>query len=434
MMRREDRTLTSTPSPRLLFRASCIALIVTAMSFAIRGDIMGALEAEFDLSKVELGQIAGTAFWGFTVSMIVGGPLCDVLGMGRLLALAFLGHVLGIGLTIFATGFSMLFFGTLSIGLANGFVEAACNPLIATVYPDQKTRRLNQFHVWFPGGIVIGGLVAYALTRLGGSWQLKMATMLLPAAAYGLLFLGKRFPATERVASGVSFKEMFLEALRPLFLLMVACMFLTAATELGPNQWIPNILTFSAGVSGILVLVWINGIMALGRQFAGPVVHRLSPSGMLFASAIVSAIGLFSLSRAQGGVQAFAAATVFAAGICYFWPTMLGFVSERVPRTGALGLALMGGAGMLSVSLVLPVMGGIYDDRIAAALPPGADLESLRAAAAGTPEAVQWAEAQAAGGAATLGAVAWLPLVLVVVFGLLYLRDRLRGGYRVERL
>lgn len=399
----------TTPRSRF-FLASCIALVVTAMSFAIRGDIMGELETSFSLSNEQLGWIAGTAFWGFTVAMVIGGPLCDVLGMGRLLAFAFLGHLAGIGLTIFATGFATLYAGTLLIGLANGFVEAACNPLIATIYPDEKTKKLNQFHVWFPGGIVIGGLIAWLLTQGELGFQAKMATMLLPTLVYGGLFLGKRFPQTERAASGVSMGEMFAECLRPLFLLLLVCMAFTASTELGPNQWIPKMLE-ATGLSGILVLVWITGLMAVGRQFAGPVVHRLSPTGMLTFSAVFSALGLFLLSRASGDLMTYAGATVFAVGVCYFWPTMLGVVSERLPRTGALGLSAMGGMGMLATSFTLPLMGRWYDDNIAAA---GGD--------------------QAAGGAATLATVAWIPVGLIVVFGLLYLNDRRRGGYRAESI
>lgn len=421
-----------------LFVASCVALIVTAMSFAIRGDIMGNLETVFELSKEQVGWIAGTAFWGFTLAMVIGGPLCDVLGMRRLVLFAFVGHAAGILLTIFANGFGMLYAGTLCIGIANGFVEAACNPLIATVYPDNKTHKLNQFHVWFPGGIVIGGLAAFAITRMGvggdDAWQWKMGTMLLPMLIYGVLFFGQKFPVTERVASGVSMRSMFAECLRPLFIVMVLCMFLTASSELGPGQWIPNILTFSAGVSGILVLVWINGLMAVGRQFAGPIVHRLKPSGMLFFSAVLAAIGLFLLSRATGAVPTFAAATVFAAGVCYFWPTMLGFVAERMPKTGALGLSIMGGAGMLAVSFVLPLMGKLYDTKIDEAIPDGYTRELISVPDADAASVTVWNQVQAEGGAATLAFVAGLPLILIVVFGLIYFTDRAKGGYKAEKL
>jgi hypothetical protein len=429
------------------FVASCVALIATAMTFAVRGDIMGALQEEFLLTKEELGWIASTAFWGFTLSIVFGGPLCDFLGMRTLLRLAFLGHVAGIAVTVFAEGFWMLFFGTLAIGLANGFVEAACNPLIATIYADQKTHKLNQFHVWFPGGIVVGGLLCWALTTSLGPaaaeldpgartllWQLKMSMLLLPTLFYGWLFTGMQFPPTERVAGGVTAREMVRECGRPLFLLMLCCMLLTAATELGPNQWIPNILTTTSGVAGILVLVFINGIMALGRQFAGPVVHRLSPTGMLLASAALSGAGLWLLGNAGSAATVFGAAAVFALGICYFWPTMLGFVAERLPRTGALGLAMMGGAGMLSVSIVLPTMGRFFDQETSAALPTGTDLGNLRElAAGGAPEAQhQLAAAEAVGGAATLHYVVALPVALCVVFAGLWLRDRRRGGSRAE--
>ncbi|MCL4222658.1 MAG: MFS transporter [Phycisphaerales bacterium] len=424
----------STTNRGRLFVASCVALIVTAMSFAIRGDIMGALEVQFSLTKEQLGTIASTAFWGFTLAMIVGGPLCDVLGMKRLVWFAFAGHLAGIVTTIFANGFWTLFGGTLAIGIANGFVEAACNPLIATVYPEEKTKKLNHFHVWFPGGIVIGGLGCFALSQLDMNWQWKMGLMPVPLVGYAAMFLGQQFPVTERVASGVSMGRMFRECLRPLFIVMILSMLLTASTELGPGQWIPNILTFTAGVSGILVLCWINGLMAVGRGLAGPIVHKLSPSGVLLASAVLAGVGLFLLSQADSQVTAFGAATVFALGVCYFWPTMLGFVAERLPKTGALGLSAMGGAGMLAVSLILPVMGAMYDRNTASAIPATYTVEQLRQSTAGTAQGKVWAEAQAEGGAETLKYVAGLPVVLVVVFGAIYLRDRASGGYRAERL
>lgn len=387
-------------NPSRLFLASCLALITTAMSFAIRGDIMDPLSAQFSLSKEQLGWVASTAFWGFTLAMMIGGPLCDVIGMRRILIIAFIGHLAGILTTIFAQGFWSLFTGTLLIGIANGSVEAACNPLVATLYPNEKTTRLNRFHVWFPGGIVIGGLVAFALTSAQMGWQVKMATMLIPLAIYGFLFIGQKFPETERVASGVSTGDMFIACFRPMFLIIALCMIMTACSELGPNQWIPSILTASAGVSGILVLVWINGIMAVGRQFAGPVVHKLSPTGMLLFSAVFTAIGLYLLSIASGWAT-FAAATVFAVGVCYFWPTMLGFTAERVPKSGALGLAIIGGIGMLAVNFILPAMGHVYDTQ---------------------------------GGSAALRVVGVLPIILIVIFGALFFADKAKGGYKAEKI
>jgi MFS family permease len=369
------------------------------MSFALRGGASTDWGTAFHLTNEQLGWINGTAFWGFTIAMVVGGPLCDTLGLAFIMRIAFIGHLAGILLTIFAWDYKSLYAGTLIFGIANGSVEAACNPLIATLFPNDKTTKLNAFHVWFPGGIVIGGLLAFALGHLGLGWKIQFACMLIPLGIYGVMFLRENFPKTERVQRGVSTGAMFAACLNPIFILMVGCMLLTAATELAPNQWIPNILT-NAGVSGILVLVWITGIQAVGRMFAGVFVHRIAPEGMLVASAAISALGLYTLSISSG-VMLFGSATVFAVGVCFFWPTMLGYVSERFPRTGALGLAIMGGAGMLSVSVVLPVMGHFYDQGIASRLSPGEKAN---------------ATIEAAAGLQTLGRVALLPCLLIVIF------------------
>ena len=450
-----------------LFLASCMSLIVTAMSFAIRGDIMGALGSNFQLNNQEVGAIAGIAFLGFTLAMVIGGPLCDILGMGRIMFLAFVGHLSGILLTIFAGGYWGLWVGTLAIGLGNGFVEAACNPLIATLYPDQKIKRLNLFHVWFPGGIVIGGLISYALSQIGlggeaHGWQIKLAAMLIPLIVYGFLFFGQKFPSTERVAAGVSTGEMWKACLNPLFIVFFLCMALTAVTELGPGQWIPNIVSVTTGASGILFLVWQNGLMAIGRTYAGPLVHRLSPSGILLISAIFSLIGLYSLSKATTAVAAGIAITIFAIGVCFFWPTMLGNVSERFPKTGALGLALMGGIGNLASAVAPPYIGRAYDATTAkeasayvrsvnapASVKTAFDSEmkkpkateetaavaALQSSSKDNPEvAKEWNHAQAVGGSAGLRTVVALPAILIFVFGGIYFYDKSRGGFRQEVL
>ncbi len=383
-----------------LFLASCIALLATGMTFAIRGDIMGPLGKQFTLSDHDLGLIAGAAFYGFMLSILFGGILVDALGMGRILALAFAAHVSGLLLTIFAGGATLLFIGTLVVGIGNGLVEAACNPLIATVYSDRKTQKLNAFHAWFPLGLIAGGLTSFAMSALNLDWKIKLAAILIVVAAYGLLFLGQKFPATERVQASVSTASMYREFLRPVFLLLFFCMFLTAATELGPNQWIPDLLRKIAGTSGILVLVFINAIMFLGRTFAGPIVHRISPVGLIAGCSVLSAIGLFGLGHAASPLGAYLAATVFALGICYYWPTMLGLTSERFPKGGSLLLGVMGAAGNLSVALILPYMGHINDTE---------------------------------GPAAAFQKVALLPVVLVFVFTALYLSDKAKGGYRPER-
>ncbi len=200
-------------NPSRLFTASCIALIATAMSFAIRGDIMGDFERVFVLDKVQVGWIGGAAFWGFGLSILFGGPLCDILGMGTLLRLAAIGHIGGVLLTIFAADFTVLFAATVIIGIANGLIEAAVNPLIATIYSTNKTAKLTALHAWFPGGIVIGGVLAFVFTQLGLGWQAKMLLMLIPAAIYAFMFFSEKFPPTEREAAGVSSGAMFGEVL-----------------------------------------------------------------------------------------------------------------------------------------------------------------------------------------------------------------------------
>jgi fucose permease len=435
-----------------LFWASCISLIVTAMSFAIRGNLIAPLGKQFDLTNEQLGIITGTAFWGFAITTIIGGWLCDVVGMGKLLTLAFVGHTVGILTTIFAgafgkgNGFTTLFLGTLAFGLANGLVEAACNPLIATLYPEEKIKRLNRFHMWFPGGIVIGGLLGYAIEKSGigastvpadnHNWQIQMLTMVLPLIVYGVMFFGKKFPKTERSASGVSMGEMFKACLTPLFLVFLACMVCSSATELVTGQWMPNILTVTTGWNGILFLVLINGLAAIGRAFAGDIVHRMSPVAMLIGSSAFSAIGMFMLTKATNGTSALVASVIFAIGICFFWPTMLGVVSERFPRTGALGMSIMGGTGMMSTAIFLPLVGKYYDQGIATTLnnPNPTQLDAFKSAAAGTPEAAQWAHAQVVGGNAGLNVLVILPVILLFIFLAIFMYDKSRGGYKKEIL
>lgn len=349
-----------------LFLGSCLALITTAMTFAIRARLESVFGPEgVGLTLEQIGYAFAPAFFGFTIAMIIGGPLVDLLGIKRITWMAFLTHAIGIVLTLMADSMTSLFIATLFIGIGNGFVEAALNPMVASMYPDQKTKMLNRFHVWFPGGIVIGALVGYLIMDVMGlSWQIMVGTLFIPLIIYGILFFRQTIPVTERVQMGISNKKMFSSVLQPLFLFMVACMFLTAASELGTTQRIESLLKESVAAP-LLVLAFINGIMALGRMFAGNVVHRLQPSGMLLYSAIFTFIGLWMLTFTTGGMT-FLAAAVFAIGVTFFWPTMLGFVAEYLPETGALGLSIMGGAGMFSVSLILPIMGNLMDNASAA--------------------------------------------------------------------
>ena len=390
----------SEKSKKRIFHISCIALIVTAMTFAIRAGILGDLGQQYGLSGKELGWIASMAFLGFPLAMMFGGILYNAIGAKLIVWLAFIGHALGIVLTIVADGFWGLMISTFLVGFANGLVEAGCNPIIAQLYPDNKTTMLNKFHVWFPGGIVIGSLVSAAMTELGLGWEAQVATMLVPTAIYGFLMLGFTFPELESEVDSTSgnLKALF----NPIYIFLIVCMTMTAVSEFGPSQWINQILSAS-GATPMLILALITGIMALGRFYAGPLVHRLSPPGVLLVSAILASLGLFLMTQLQGSAVYFAA-VIFALGITYFWPTMIGCTSEYTPKTGALGMSLMGGAGMFAVSMWNPVIGGWIDS---------AALEAQAAGLTGT-------ELAMASGQAALNNLIVFPLVLIVTFGGFY--------------
>jgi MFS family permease len=381
------------------------------MTFAIRAGMLDQWKNEFGLTYQEVGVITSMAFYGFPAATVLGGMLLDTIGMRRMLAIAFICHLAGLLMTIFAGGFWTLLVSTFLVGFANGSVEAACNPLVTALYPRRKTEMLNRFHVWFPGGIVIGAVIGYLMGEAGLSWRLQCAVILLPAVVYGLMFFGQSFPRTERVTRGVSTAEMFRAVFaNPLFYFMAACMVLTANTELSTGQWIASLLK-TVGVAPLLVLAFINGIMAVGRYFAGPVVHRLNPTGMLLGSSVFAALGLWWLSHAEGWAT-WGAAAVFAVGVCYFWPTMLGFVAEYLPKSGALGLSLLGGVGMLATAIFQPIIGGWFDDNLAAANQGGLT---------GPP-------ADLAAGQATLSNVGVLPLILIVAFLALWFFMRNRSS------
>jgi len=409
-----------------LFVASCLALLVTSLSFGIRAGILARLGVEFGLDKAELGIIAATAFWGFPLAIIIGGMVVDIIGMKRLLELAFVFHLAGILLTIFAGSFSnpfwSLFISTLLIGIANGTVEAACNPLVTALYTDNKTTILDLFRLWIPGGIVIGTLLVYFFDRAGVGWQIQVAMMIIPTLIYGYLFFKLKFPVTERVSRGVSTSEMYKSLANPLFIFMIICMFGTAITELFTGQWI-DVLLKNVSNNALLILTVSTGVMVIGRAFAGPIVHRLAPQGVLLMSSIIATIGLYLLGNTSGNMI-FIGALIFGAGVCYFWPTMLGFVSEYLPKTGAVGLNLMGGAGMFAVSLYMMFMGAVYDRHIASKLPAGADLKVYNSPEATDEMKTALAEANKLAGPEIINTTLVIPIILIVAFAGLYLYMR----------
>ena len=398
-----------------IFVASCLALLVTSLTFAMRAkieEVFGPVEAGgiFGLSKETIGWAFGPAFWGFTVAMVIGGFIIDIVKTKTIIWAAFILHLVGAVSFIMADDKTTLFVANVFIGLGNGSVEAAFNPLVATLFPNDKTKMLNRFHVWFPGGIVIGSVLAWLMMdNMDLNWQIYIGVLFIPLALYGIMFWGQKIPETERVSSGISYKGMLqaigapvtiitamavmlllaveifklpegwmylaliglflivalIEArivwrVSALFPFMFTFMLLTASTELVTTQWI-NALLAEAGVSQMLILALITGIMAVGRYFAGNLVHRLNPVGVLLFSSVFSATGIYLLSFVSGAVPTTLAAVIFAVGVCYFWPTMLGFIAEYIPHSGALGLSLLGGAGMVSVAMFLPVMGKIME-------------------------------------------------------------------------
>jgi MFS family permease len=393
----------------ILFIASCIALVTSAFTFIVRGDILQDMGNAFQLTQQQKGDIEGAVFFGMAVSMLIGGFICDALGMKRIMFLAFFCHLIGVVGTILSPHFVglddkllwvkglgdyrylWLYAASFLMGCGNGMVETGINPLAATMYPERKTYIMNILHAWWPGGLILGGLSVKFINQgldldliylpglnLGAepwakelqlaSWQISLFLILAPCLVYGLLILPQRFPPTERVAAGVSTGDMLKEAFRPLFILLCLCMLLTASIELGPQKWQESVMTRTAGVSGTLILVYTSGLMFIMRHFAGALGRAISPVGILLVSSILTGIGLYLLSTATTGWTAFGYATIYGVGIAYFWPTMLGVTSERFPKGGALLLCLMGSAGNLAISQILPIMGGIYDQSAVAHL------------------------------------------------------------------
>jgi MFS family permease len=423
-----------------LFTASCLALLVTSLSFGIRAGILNDQGKAFYLNNSELGTIAATAFWGFPLAVIIGGFIVDIIGMKKLLVGAFVFHLAGILLTIFANGYWTLFLSTLLIGIANGTVEAACNPLVASLFTDNKTTKLNHFHLWFPAGIVIGTLVVFGLDHLlvqGASvkpyWvsQVEIAVMLLPALIYGYLFSRLKFPVTERVAAGVSTGQMYKALANPLFIFMIVCMIGTGITELFTNQW-TDVLFRTVTDNAILILTLVSSMQVLGRAFAAPIVHRLAPQGVLLISAVLAALGIYLMIHLHGSAI-FGGAVIFGLGVAFFWPCMIGFVAENLPRTGAVGLNLMGGAGMLGVSIYTIFMGRYYDQLMIRHLPAGAGLDAYRSAAAGTDMARAFDSARSAAGPEVLGTTLVIPIMLIIAFaGLVFYMRRRKHPGRLE--
>lgn len=385
-----------------LFYGSCFALITTALSFSIRAGILPQLGTELGLSAEQLGYINSMWFLGFPISMVIGGLVYHTVGGKRIMQFAFLAHAIGILMTIYSGSYVGLLISTLLIGIGNGCTEAACNPMIADAFEgNTMSKMLNRFHMWFPGGIVIGSLVSKFMTDAGFGWEAQIWVIILPTLVYAYLFYGQDWPVAktkEEASLSMNLKAMF----SPLFIFMMVCMALTAISEFGPQQWVGLILAKS-GAQPMLILALVTGLMAVCRYFGGEVVHKFDQTGVLLGSAVLAAIGIFLFST-QTGAMAYVAAIFFAFGVAYFWPNMIGFIADKIPASGALGMSIIGAVGMFSTSIFQPIIGRWIDSDKAAAAATGLTGDELELVA----------------GQATLGTMVLFPGILIVLFTILF--------------
>ncbi len=499
-----------------LFWACFLALIATAFGFIVRALIIDEWGTDFGLSQTQKGEIFGVGLWPFAISIILFSLIIDRIGYGTAMIFAFVCHVTSAVITIVAPRYFdpywSLWIGTFIVALGNGTVEAVINPVVATLFPREKTKWLNILHAGWPAGLVIGGVIAIFMADL--AWEWRVALILIPTVLYGLMMLTCKFPVSERVAAGVSYKEMLREfgalgayivsaliilelsriaadsnllftgwdeqqrfwfglglAILPavlfgayvrslgkmLFVFILLIMIPLATTELGTDSWIASLMEpvmNDFGLAGGWVLVYTSFLMMVLRFSAGPIVHKLSPIGLLATSAAVAAVGLVALSQVEAAITVLVAATIYGFGKTFFWPTMLGVVAEQSPRGGALTLNATAGVGMLGVGVIGAVFLGYIQDtsierKIAANEPEiHAQVVEEKRWVFGTLQAVnpqkveelpeaEEAEVNAITAVAkqnALATVAIFPVIMLVCYIGLFLYFRARGGYKAEVL
>jgi MFS family permease len=406
------------PNARRLLIAGFMAILAAGVGFAIRGGIFDNWGAEFGFTASQLGAIGGAGFSGFCFGIIIGGVICDKIGYGKLVILAFALHVLSAIVTFTAKGanaYSSLYWGMFIFAYANGTLEAVANPLVATLYPNNRTHFLNILHASWPAGLVIGGVLGWVLDdRLKLDWKIQLSLYLIPTIAYGVMFLGQHMPKSEASKQGLSLGEMFkdvgiLGALIVCYLLSLFCQSalglapavaygiagvlliavaimtrfslgsvllfvlflahaLVGAVELGTDGWIQNITgNLFTSQEGKYLFIWTSAIMFSLRFCADFIEKRMgiSPVGILLTCSILACVGLNLASNITTIGVAFLALSVYAIGKTFFWPTMLAVASDRFPRTGAIAISIMGGIGMMSAGLIGSPGLGYAKDRFA---------------------------------------------------------------------
>ena len=388
---------------QLLFYAGCFAVITNAFSFSIRAGILPQLGEELTLSAEQLGYINSMWFAGFPISMIIGGLVYNKIGGKLIMQFAFFAHAIGIVMTIYSGSYVGLLVSTLLIGFGNGCTEAAINPFISDAYEGNRIiKMMNRLHMWFPGGIVIGALISKFMTDGGLNWQSQIWVIMIPTLIYGYLFFGKIWPKA-KTQEASSLYSNFKAMLSPLFIFMLVCMVFTAVSEFGPQQWVGLILAKS-GAEPMLILALVTGLMAVARFFGGDVVKKLNQTGVFLVASVLTLIGIFLFSTQTGGM-AYVAAIVYALGIAYFWPNMLGFIAEKIPNSGAIGLSIIGAVGMVSGSFFQPIIGSWIDSNRETAATTGLTGDNLELVA----------------GQATLQNMMIFPAILIVLFVILFL-------------
>lgn len=422
-----------TQNRRILFWICVLALYTAALSFSIRTGASGAIKAALldtgaPLHSGEMIAAAlGQSFLGFALSLLVVSPILDRIGARRVMLLSATCFIVGPVLILLSPNagdidavYAMLSAGMIVCGVGWGCSEGTINPVVAALYPDDKTSRLNMLHAWWPAGVVTGGLISIVFTQLELDWRALIALIPIPGIVFGILAWMNAFPKTQSSAENVSFGEMMAEPFkRPGFWVFPLIMLLTASAELAPGSWVDIALTQTVGMPGILVLVYVSAIMFIMRHFAGPLERRFSDMGLLFICTVPAALGLYLLSVANTPFTALFAATLWAFGVCYMWPTMLAAVAHRYPRGGSWSIGIVAFAGAMAIYFVLPEIGKIYDraklekaggEVAFAAMQPGPELHQVLAYAAEK----------------SFQAIAVVPVMLFFIFGVAWLIERRR--------
>ncbi len=355
-------------SDKMLFWASFFTLIAAGIGFSVRGAILVDWGQQFGFTQAELGEITGGGLFGFGITIILWSFFADWIGYGWLMAIAFLLHASSAVITFAATPVYAAYgkdatFQCLNIGMwlfafGNGTCEAVINPLTATLFPRNKTHWLNILHAGWPGGLILGALMTLGFNQIEGGirWEYKLGMFVIPVLLYGLMMVGRRFPKSEAKVSGVALGTMVASLFAPVLIFLFILHAMVGYVELGTDSWITNITetVLANQDKALLAFIWTNVLVFTLRFFAGPIVHHINPVGLLFASAVIATAGLWMLG--QGFTTTtwawVGAVTVYGIGKTFYWPTMLGTISERFPKAGALALGISGGIGMLSAGFL----------------------------------------------------------------------------------